>query len=73
VVIAPVLQIAITLTNTVLVSWPSPSAGFNLQVNPDSLGTVNWSNAPAATDNGTIKYLIVNPPTGNRFYRLVKP
>ena len=70
---APTLTISLTTSNTALVSWPSPSTGFNLQVNTNGLGTVNWSNAPAATDNGTVKYLIVNPPTGNRFYRLFKP
>ena len=70
---APTLTISLTTSNTALVSWPSPSTGFNLQVNTNGLGTVNWSNAPAPADNGTIKYLIVNPPTGNRFYRLFKP
>ena len=70
---APTLSISMTSSNTALVSWPSPSTGFNLQVNTNGLATVNWSNAPAATDNGTIKYLIVNPPSGNRFYRLFKP
>jgi hypothetical protein len=25
------------------------------------------------TDDGTNKFIIVNPPTGNRFYRLFKP
>ncbi len=71
---APLLSITRTPTNTVAVSWPSPSAGFNLQVNTNGLGTVNWSNVVALpVDDGTTKTLIVNPPTGNRFYRLVKP
>lgn len=70
---SPLLSISMTSSNTALVSWPSPSSGFNLQVNTNGLGTVNWSNSPAATDNGTIKYIIVNPPTGNRFFRLFKP
>src|SRR4029453_11581019 len=30
---APLLSIARTTTNTVAVFWPSPSTGFNLQVN----------------------------------------
>jgi hypothetical protein len=25
------------------------------------------------TDDGTIKFIIVNPPLGNRFYRLRSP
>lgn len=71
---APLLSITHTPSNTVAVSWPSPSAGFNLQVNTNGLGTVNWSNVVALPfDDGTTKTLIVNPPTGNRFYRLVKP
>jgi len=69
---APTLRIQLTSTNTALVSWPSPSTGFNLQVNTN-LATTNWVAAPAPTDNGTIKYLIVSPPTGNRFYRLKSP
>jgi hypothetical protein len=71
---APLLTIAHTTTNTIAVSWPSPSLGFELQVNTNGLGTVNWSNAPGPIqDDGARKTLIVNPPTGNRFYRLFKP
>jgi hypothetical protein len=67
---APKLTITLTTTNTAMVSWPSPSTGFNLQQNND-LTTVNWvTPAEPVTDNGTIKYIIVNPPVGNRFYRL---
>jgi hypothetical protein len=34
---------------------------------------VNWSNAPGTIqDDGTTKTLIVNPPAGNRFYRLFR-
>jgi hypothetical protein len=71
---APLLSIWLTTTNTAMVSWPSPSAGFTLQHNTYSVASVNWSNIVSGVqDNGTIKYLIVNPPTGNRFYRLFKP
>src|SRR5438552_2039539 len=68
----PPVTIARTTTNMVVVSWPSPSTGFTLQQNQD-LSTTNWTSAGAATDNGTIKFIIVNPPAGNRFYRLFKP
>ena len=58
----------------VVVSWPSYYGDFTLQRNTNSIASVNWSNAPGTIqDNGTIKYLIVNPPTGNRFYQLFKP
>jgi hypothetical protein len=70
---SPLLAILLTGTNTALVLWPSPSTGFTLQQNPQ-LSTTNWSAAPeSVNDNGTNKFIIVNPPTGNRFYRLFKP
>ena len=70
---APLLSIKITSTNTAMVYWTSPSPGYNLQVST-SLGTPNWA-TPVETvqDNGTIKYIIVNPPSGNRYFRLKNP
>jgi len=69
---SPLLTITLTTTNTVLVSWPFPSTGFALQQNAD-LGTTNWvTPAEVVTNNGTINFTIVNPPAGNRFYRLKK-
>ena len=70
---APLLSIARTTTNTVAVFWPSPSTGFVLQQNTNSISSVNWSNVVTTpSDDGTTKTVIVNPPTGNRFYRLKK-
>lgn len=70
---SPTLKISLTTTNTAIVSWPSPSTGFALQQN-SSLGTTNWvAVSEAVTDNGTNRFIIVNPPAGNRFYRLIKP
>ena len=70
---APVLSIKLTTTNTSMVYWLSPSTGFNLEVNTN-LATANWvTPSQSVTDNGTIKYIIVNPPAGNRFYRLKSP
>jgi len=68
----PRLSIALTATNTVVVSWPSPSAGFALEQNSD-LNTTNWVSAPAPADNGTKKFILVDPPADSRFYRLHKP
>ncbi|PWU16792.1 MAG: hypothetical protein C5B50_12660 [Verrucomicrobia bacterium] len=70
---APRLSITLTPTNTVIVSWPSPSTGFGLQQNTD-LRTTTWT-TPSETmqDNGSVKFIVINPPSGNRFYRLVKP
>jgi hypothetical protein len=66
----PALTIRLTATNSVMVSWPSSSAGWSLLVNTN-LGTPNWV-IPAETiyDDGTLNYIIVNPPAGNCFYEL---
>jgi len=70
----PGLFITRTTTNTVAVWWPSPSTGWVLQQNTNSVASVNWSNVTdTIQDDGTTKTLIVNPPAGNRFYRLFKP
>jgi hypothetical protein len=67
------LTITRTTTNTVLVSWPSPSTGWNLQQNTN-VNTTNWVTPPeSVTDDGTAKSILVNPPAGNRFYRLRNP
>jgi hypothetical protein len=45
-----------------------------LQVNTNGIASANWSNVVTApTDDGTTKTVVVNPPTGNRHYRLFKP
>jgi hypothetical protein len=70
---APLLSILRTSTNTVVVSWHSASAGFALQQNTN-IATTNWIGvSETVNDNGTDKFIIVNPPAGNRFYRLLKP
>lgn len=71
---APTLSISLTATNTALVSWPSPSTGWTLQQNTNSVSSLNWDNVTGGIqDNGFTKTFIVNPPTGSRFYRLQKP
>jgi hypothetical protein len=69
---APLLSVSKTATNTVLVSWPYPSTGFSLQQN-GAMGTTNWvavTNSPAQL--GQQWQVIASPPSGNRYYRLVK-
>ena len=69
---APLLSVSLTSTNTVLVAWLYPSMGFNLQQN-SALGTTNWlsvTNSPVQV--GEQLQVILQPPTGNRFYRLIK-
>ncbi len=70
---APLLKIVRTSTNAVMISWPSPSTGFSLQQNT-SLETANWTTpTETITDDGTNKFIIVSPPVGNRFFRLISP
>jgi len=68
---APLLTITLnSQLSTVTVSWPSPSAGWDLQQNTD-LNMANWTTPPeTVTDNGPAKSITVSPPAGNRFYRL---
>src|SRR6266699_156285 len=71
---APLLSIARTTTNTVAVYWPSPATDFVLQQNTNGIASVNWSNViTTPTDDGTTKTVVINPPGGNRFYRLFHP
>jgi len=62
--------------NGVLVSWPSASAGWSLQQNPD-LTAADWSPSGYSgydiADDGTNKSLIVAPAIGNLFFRLLHP
>jgi hypothetical protein len=70
---APLLSIRHTPTNTVVVSWPSPSPGFSLQ-QASSVTQLVWTTPPeTVADNGTNHFIIVAPQTGDRFYRLFKP
>jgi len=69
----PQLSIGLTRTNTLLFSWPSSLAGFNLQQNPD-LKPANWlvvTNAP--TTLGGQNQIITPLPGRSAFYRLYSP
>jgi hypothetical protein len=69
---APLLAVALTQTNTAVVSWPSPSTGFTLQQN-SSVGTTNWTDVGLTpNDNGTTKSVVVPASLGSKFYRLKK-
>jgi len=70
---SPLLQVFLTATNTVIISWPSPSTGFSLQENTN-LSTTNWTAVTNVADVvGNDKQVKVSPPVGNRFYRLKFP
>jgi uncharacterized delta-60 repeat protein len=64
------LRISLTATNTAVISWPYPSAGWTLQQNSD-LRTTNWTATPQTVNNdGTNNFIIVSPHPGNLFFRL---
>jgi hypothetical protein len=69
---APSLTIARTATNSIVISWPSPSDGWSLQQN-GSLNATNWSGVlTTPSDDGNTKSVTVAPPVGTCFYRLKK-
>ena len=70
---APTLTITLIGPGAARVSWPSPSTGFVLQQN-SNLTLAGWSLPPEViNDDGTNRFIIVNPTVGNRFYRLSHP
>ena len=73
--VTPALSIGLDRQLSILtISWPSPSLGWTLQQNSNAVISVNWSNVTSEIqDDGTNKSLLVNPPAGNRFYRLHRP
>jgi hypothetical protein len=69
----PNLSIVFTSSNTVAVSWPSPSTGFGLHSNTN-LATPNWTAVGLTpADNGITKTVVIQPPVGDQFFKLVKP
>lgn len=71
--IEPALAIVLTAANAVKVLWPSPSTGYVLQ-QITNLVLAAWSTPSESTvDDGTSKYIIVNPAANRRIYRLQKP
>jgi len=71
---APSLSINLTTTNTAAVSWSLFSADWELQQNTNGLSSLNWSNVSGPfPDDGTNKIYLVNPPTGEQYFRLFKP
>ena len=69
----PSLAIFLTAANAVQVLWPSPSAGFVLQQTSNLLQEAWAAPAESTQDDGTNRYILVNPPAPRRYYRLLKP
>jgi hypothetical protein len=56
----------------VIVSWTTPFTDCVLQQNSDLSNPLGWSTATNhINDNGTNKSIIISPPTGNLFFRLM--
>jgi hypothetical protein len=67
---APALGVKLTTTNTTVVYWPSPSTAWTLQTTTN-LSQPSWVTPPQSlNDDGTNKYIIIKPTSGNGFYRL---
>ncbi len=69
----PAFDISRTLTNTVILSWPSPWNGWTLQRNIDLKSTTWSSTGDTVNNDGTNKFIVINPSAGNSYYRLMKP
>jgi hypothetical protein len=68
---APPLRIFLTGTNTAVIAWPAPSTGFALQQNAN-LGATSWAGVTNTVQTvGTENQVIIAPPAGRQFYRLV--
>jgi hypothetical protein len=68
----PRITVGLTDTNTVIVSWPYPTPGWNLQYTAP--GETNWSAVGGTVSNdGLNNSVIVDPGLGDRVYRLSKP
>jgi hypothetical protein len=68
---SPQLQITATVTNTVVLSWPTPAAAFAVQQSA-SLSSANWV---TVTDRSVVvagrNQVVLPAPNGTMFYRLV--
>ncbi len=68
----PAVDVSLTGSG-VMVSWPDYAMACVLQRTDDLSGT-NWANATDfVNDDGTNRFVLANPTTGARFYRLTKP
>ncbi len=72
---APTLSVTRTPTNTVVVSWPLPDAGWKLQATTKLVASGSlWTElTPPYATNATSLYFVEPTPVGNQFYRLHKP
>lgn len=68
----PTLRSLTTTSNSVIISWPSPSPGWTLQQNT-SLAADSWADVTTAPmDDGVNKSIVIPLASPIRFYRLRK-
>jgi hypothetical protein len=68
----PTLSIALTNSNTLLMSWLSPSTNFGLQQN-SNLATTNWVDVTNAINSGDGQNQVLLPLSGtNNYFRLIQ-
>jgi hypothetical protein len=71
---APFLTVFHSSTNTVVVYWPLPDAGWVLQYDVNLANPAGWTDiAGSYQTDGTYRYYVEAVPSGNRFYRLHHP
>jgi hypothetical protein len=72
---APLLSLARTSTNTVVLWWPLPDTGWQLQAATNlNQGSGGWTTRPPPyATNATSFYFVEPVPRGNQFYRLHRP
>jgi hypothetical protein len=69
--VRPMLSIRLSASNSVVVTWPSPSTGWVLQQRSDDLASSGWSDVlTGIVDDGTAKSVETIPLAAARFYRL---
>jgi len=69
----PSVSIGIGVTNTLTISWPSSSTGYNLQQNSSLANASGWTNLNVTPKLVGSQYVATVPiGSGQRFYRLGK-
>ncbi len=58
--------------NTITISWPFPSVGFNLQQTAD-LNSPNWTNSSFLISTNSLSNSVTITPQANLFFRLLSP
>jgi hypothetical protein len=71
----PWLSVRLTMTNTVVISWPQSDTGWRLQATTNLLTKpINWTEIAAPYHTNAADLYLVEPwRPGQRYYRLHKP